>query len=103
MKKTRFNILGDFLPLPIRMLGGVFLFVGLIASGSEQPPLIVNGLYFLGLFFLFSRSGTFLDTKRKIIFRYFTIIFLPMGIFRRYELLTCFWLKAHRMQAVWQN
>ncbi|MEQ9466892.1 MAG: hypothetical protein RLN88_05735 [Ekhidna sp.] len=100
--KEKHVIRGDFFPIPFIMLGGVLI---LFSSMSQESEYSNYSVWFLisGAFLSTSRFGTVINTKKKIIKPYLSVLFIRLGIAKKYDLLTCFWLSSSRMKDVWQN
>lgn len=95
-------IRGDFLPIQLRVFGLIFLCFPILFLQNKTDPLSI-GLILSGLVLASARFGTFINPESKTIKKYLSVLLLRIGRTKNYDLLTCFWLKAHRMQSVWQN
>ena len=101
-KKTKHIIKGDIFPPHIIGLGAILILFSYLSLESEYSN---YSIWFLiaGAFLTTSRFGTVIDTRRKSIKPYLSILFIRFGLKKKYDLLNCFWLNSSRMKDVWQN
>ncbi|WP_436514437.1 hypothetical protein [Ekhidna sp. To15] len=99
---ARYIIKGEFFPPHFRLLGSILIIFSILIWDEQA---VQNSLIFflIGFPLLCSRFGLIINTKNKTIKKYFSIFLIRIGVRKRYDLLTCFWLTSHRMKDVWQN
>jgi len=102
--KDKVVIWGDFFSIHFKLFGGIIVIGSYLTYIGDYSSILSIILGFTGLVMLLSRFGTTVNKRDKTIKKYLAVLFLiKIGKKEKYELLTCFWLKAHKMRAVWQN
>lgn len=101
-KKTKHVIRGIFLSPQFATLGALLVLIGLISLSGEYTEFSL-GFLLIGAFLVTSRFGTIINTKNKTIKSYLSVFLIRVGVRKKYDLLTCFWLASSRMKNVWQN